>query len=68
MGERTSEFAFTFWFMYYFIEQRTSKLHSHFVIVLKSAFTPNVKSILNENLGGILRGTQCKMGGCLILS
>jgi hypothetical protein len=23
------------------------------------AFTPNVKSVLSENLGGILGGTQC---------
>jgi hypothetical protein len=32
------------------------------------AFTPNVKSVLSENLGGILGGTQCEMGDCLILS
>jgi len=25
----------------------------------KGAFTPNVKSVLSENLGGILGGTQC---------
>jgi hypothetical protein len=25
----------------------------------KCAFTPNVKSVLSENLGGILGGTQC---------
>ncbi len=23
------------------------------------AFTPNIKSVLSENLGGILGGTQC---------
>jgi hypothetical protein len=27
--------------------------------VLKGAFTPNVKSVLSENLGGILGGNQC---------
>jgi len=27
--------------------------------VTKGAFTPNVKSVLSENLGGILGGTQC---------
>jgi len=27
--------------------------------LLKSAFTPNVNSVLSENLGGILGGTQC---------
>jgi hypothetical protein len=26
------------------------------------AFTLDVKSMLNENLGGILGGTQCQMG------
>jgi hypothetical protein len=25
----------------------------------KGAFTPDVKSVFNENLGGILGGTQC---------
>jgi hypothetical protein len=25
----------------------------------QGAFTPNVKSVLTENLGGILSGTQC---------
>jgi hypothetical protein len=25
----------------------------------KGTFTPNVKSVLSENLGGILGGTQC---------
>jgi hypothetical protein len=25
----------------------------------QGAFTPNVKSVLSENLGGILGGTQC---------
>jgi hypothetical protein len=25
---------------------------------IKGAFTPNVKSVLSENLGGILGGTQ----------
>ncbi len=34
----------------------------------KGAFTRNVKSVLSENLGGILGGTQCWMGDCLILS
>ncbi len=33
-----------------------------------SAFTPNVKSVLSENLGGILGGTQCYMGDCLLLN
>jgi hypothetical protein len=27
--------------------------------IIKGAFTPNVKSELSENLGGILGGTQC---------
>jgi len=31
-------------------------------------FTPNVKSELIENLGGILGGTQCSTGDYLILS
>ncbi len=31
----------------------------------KGAFTPNPKSVLNENLGGILGGTQCNMGDWL---
>jgi hypothetical protein len=34
----------------------------------KGAFTHNVKSGLSEDLGGILGGTQCQMGDCLILS
>jgi hypothetical protein len=29
------------------------------VMQYKGAFTPNVKSVLSENLGGILGGTQC---------
>jgi hypothetical protein len=32
------------------------------------AFTPEVNSLLNENLGGILSGTQCQMGDSSILS
>ncbi len=49
-------------------------LGSHFVLatsrnwISKRAFTPNVKSMLSENLGGILGGTQCYMGDYLILS
>jgi hypothetical protein len=30
------------------------------------AFTPNVKSMVSENLGGILGGTQCELGDYLI--
>jgi hypothetical protein len=33
----------------------------------EGAFTPNIKSVLTENLGGILGGSQCEMGDCLIL-
>ncbi len=33
----------------------TSKTNTY----LKGAFTPNVKSMLSENLGGILGGNQC---------
>jgi hypothetical protein len=29
------------------------------LIILMGAFTLDVKSVLNENLGGILDGTQC---------
>jgi hypothetical protein len=36
--------------------------------ITKGAFTPNVKSVLIENLGGIFGGTQCWMGDYLILS
>ncbi len=36
--------------------------------VVVFAFTPNVKWVLSENLGGILGGTQCEMGDCLISS
>jgi hypothetical protein len=49
-------------------------LGSHFVLATsrnwlsKGAFTPNVKSMLSENLGSILGGTQCYMGDYLILS
>jgi hypothetical protein len=32
------------------------------------AFTLDVKLVLNENLGGILGGTQCYMGHSSILS
>jgi hypothetical protein len=32
------------------------------------AFTPDVNLLLNENLGGILSGTQCQMGDSLMLS
>jgi hypothetical protein len=35
---------------------------------LLSAFTPNVKLMLSENLGGILGGSQCQMADYLILS
>jgi hypothetical protein len=38
------------------------------VLVTNGAFTPDVKSVLNENLGGILGGTQCKMSDSLMLS
>ncbi len=41
---------------------------NQFKKILKGAFTPNVKSMLYENLGGILGGTQCYMGDYLILS
>jgi hypothetical protein len=27
--------------------------------IFRGAFTPNVQSVLSENLGGILVGTQC---------
>ncbi len=30
-----------------------------YVSIYINAFTPNIKSMLNENLGGILGGTQC---------
>ncbi len=36
--------------------------------ITKGAFTPNVKSVLIENLGGIFGGTQCWMVDYLILS
>ncbi len=36
-----------------------SGLNLFFLSYLKDAFTPNVKSVLTENLGGILSGTQC---------
>jgi hypothetical protein len=36
-----------------------SKPALHFISFLYGAFTLNVKSLLNENLGGILGGTQC---------
>jgi hypothetical protein len=32
------------------------------------AFTLDVKSMLNENLDGILGGTQCQMGDSLMLN
>jgi hypothetical protein len=32
------------------------------------AFTLDVKSVLNENLGDILGGTQCQMGDIIMLS
>jgi hypothetical protein len=32
------------------------------------AFTLDVKSVLNENLGGILGGSQCWIGDGLMLS
>jgi hypothetical protein len=32
------------------------------------AFTLDVKSMLNENLGGILGGTQFQMGNSLMLN
>jgi hypothetical protein len=38
------------------------------IVGLRGAFTPNVKSVLSKNLGGILGGSQCEMGDCLILS
>ncbi len=34
----------------------------------KGAFTLDVKSMLNENLGGSLGDTQCYMGDSLMLS
>jgi hypothetical protein len=37
-------------------------LEASFTSVNYSAFTLDVKSMLNENLGGILGGTQCQMG------
>ncbi len=35
---------------------------------LDGAFTLDVKSVLNENLGGILGGTQCQLGHSSMLS
>jgi len=40
----------------------------HSTLVASGAFTRIVKLVLSENLGGILGGTQCSMGDCLILS
>ncbi len=37
-------------------------------VPFKGAFTPNVNSVLSEDLGGIFDDTQCEMGDCLILS
>jgi hypothetical protein len=38
------------------------------VLDFYGAFTLDVKSVLNENLRGILGGTQCQMGNGLMLS
>jgi hypothetical protein len=38
------------------------------VSMYHGAFTLDVKSVLNENLGGILGGTQCKIGHSSMLS
>jgi hypothetical protein len=37
-------------------------------IMLYGAFTLDVKLVLNENLGGILGGTQCEMDHSSMLS
>ncbi len=37
-------------------------------LIIYGAFTLNVKSVLIDNLGGILGGTQCYMGNSLMLS
>jgi hypothetical protein len=36
--------------------------------VIDGALTFDVKLVLNENLGGILGGTQCQMGDSIMLS
>jgi hypothetical protein len=37
-------------------------------MISKGASTRNIKSLLSENVGGILGGSQCEMGDCLILN
>jgi hypothetical protein len=37
-------------------------------MITYGAFTLDVKSTLNVNLGGILGGTQCQIGDSLMLS
>jgi hypothetical protein len=48
--------------MYKFSKQTKASIlrisHISFYTPFKGAFTPNVKSVLSENLGGILGGTQ----------
>jgi hypothetical protein len=36
--------------------------------VIDGALTLDAKLVLNENLGGILGGTQCQMGDSIMLS
>jgi hypothetical protein len=46
----------------------TSLVWAAVIQAYNGAFTPDVNSLLNENLGGILSGTQCQMGDSLMLS
>jgi hypothetical protein len=46
--------------------QWTSKIELYKII--DGALTIDAKLMLNENLGGILGGTQCQMGDSIMLS
>jgi len=46
----------------------TSLVWAEVIQAYNGAFTPDVNLLLNENLGGILSGTQCQMGDSLMLS
>ncbi len=52
----------------YFTVQRPHGPQLYYLLLSYGAFTLDVKSVLNENLGGILGGTQCYMDDIVMLS
>jgi hypothetical protein len=71
--ERTSGIQVSEWSWDEILEKdcisfQMSECHNYGIYETIGAFTLDVKSMLNENLGGILDDTQCSMGHSSMLS